>query len=70
MLGLLLHNLNLSVALGLDFIELVQDVYKGQEETLAMKLRVHEDIGHSILATRRVLLQNTDQKEIRAAAAL
>ena len=35
-----------------------------------MKLRVHDDIGHSILATRRVLLQNTDQKEIRATAAL
>ena len=27
-----------------------------EEETLAMKLRVHDDIGHSILATRRVLL--------------
>ena len=41
-----------------------------EEETLAMKLRVHDDIGHSILATRRVLLQSTDQKEIRATAAL
>ncbi len=41
-----------------------------EEETLAMKLRVHDDIGHSILATRRMLLQSTDQKEIRAAAAL
>ena len=41
-----------------------------EEETLAMKLRVHDDIGHSILAARRVLLQNTDQKEIRANAAL
>lgn len=41
-----------------------------EEETLAMKLRVHDDIGHSILATRRVLFQNTDQKEIRATAAL
>ena len=40
------------------------------EETLAMKLRVHDDIGHSILAARRVLLQCTDQKEIRANAAL
>ena len=27
-----------------------------EEETLAMKLRVHDDIGHSILAARRVLL--------------
>lgn len=41
-----------------------------EEETLAMKLRVHDDIGHSILAARRLLLQNTDQKEIRANAAL
>ena len=41
-----------------------------EEETLAMKLRVHDDIGHSILAARRVLLQNTDQKELRANAAL
>ena len=41
-----------------------------EEETLAMKLRVHDDIGHSILAARRVLLQNTDLKEIRANAAL
>ena len=41
-----------------------------EEETLAMKLRVHDDIGHSILAARRVLLQCTDQKEIRANAAL
>ena len=41
-----------------------------EEETLSMKLRVHDDIGHSILATRRVLLQNTDQKEIHATAAL
>ena len=41
-----------------------------EEETLSMKLRVHDDIGHSVLATRRVLLQNTDQKEIHATAAL
>lgn len=41
-----------------------------EEETLAMKLRVHDDIGHSILATRRVLLRQTDLKEIRANAAL
>lgn len=40
-----------------------------EEETLAMKLRVHDDIGHSILAARRVLLQHADQKEIRANAA-
>ena len=41
-----------------------------EEETLAMKLRVHDDIGHSILAARRVLLQHTDLMEIRANAAL
>ena len=41
-----------------------------EEETLAMKLRVHDDIGHSILAARRVLLQHTDPEEIRANAAL
>ena len=41
-----------------------------EEETLAMKLRVHDDIGHSILAARRVLLQQTDLKELRANAAL
>ena len=41
-----------------------------KEETLAMKLRVHDDIGHSILAARRVLLQCADQREIRANAAL
>ena len=41
-----------------------------EEETLAMKLRVHDDIGHSILAARRVLLQHTDLKEIHANAAL
>ena len=35
-----------------------------------MKLRVHDDIGHSILAARRVLLQHADRKEIRANAAL
>ena len=41
-----------------------------EEETLAMKLRVHDDIGHSIRAARRVLLQRTDLKELRANAAL
>ena len=41
-----------------------------EEETLAMKLRVHDDIGHSILAARRALLRHADLKEIRAHAAL
>ena len=41
-----------------------------EEETLAMKLRVHDDIGHSILAARRTLLQQASLAEIRASAAL
>lgn len=41
-----------------------------EEETLAMKLRIHDDIGHSILAARRTLLQQVDLEEIRASAAL
>ena len=41
-----------------------------EEETLAMKLRVHDDIGHSILAARRTLLRQVDLEEIRASAAL
>ena len=41
-----------------------------EEETLAMKPRVHDDIGHSILAARRALLRHADLKEIRAHAAL
>lgn len=41
-----------------------------EEETLAMKLRVHDDIGHSILAARRALLQQASLEEIRASAAL
>ena len=41
-----------------------------EEETLAMKLRVHDDIGHSILAARRTLLRQASLAEIRASAAL
>ena len=41
-----------------------------KEETLAMKLRVHDDIGHSILAARRALLRQASLEEIRASAAL
>lgn len=41
-----------------------------QEETLAMKLRVHDNIGHSILAARRTLLRQPGLEEIRACAAL
>ena len=41
-----------------------------EEETLDMKLRVHDDIGHSILAARRALLRQADLNELRASAAL
>ena len=41
-----------------------------EEETLAMKLRVHDDIGHSILAARRALLQQASLEQVRASAAL
>lgn len=41
-----------------------------QEEILAMKLRVHDNIGHSILAARRTLLRQPSLEEIRACAAL
>ncbi len=41
-----------------------------EEETLAMKLRVHDDIGHSILAARRALLRNANLTEMRETASL
>ena len=41
-----------------------------EEETLAMKLRVHDDIGHSILAVRRALIRRAGLEELRASAAL
>ncbi len=41
-----------------------------EEETLEMKLRVHDDIGHSILATRRALLRQANLEEMQASAAL
>lgn len=41
-----------------------------EEETLAMKLRVHDDIGHSILAARRALLQQASLEQIHANAVL
>ena len=40
-----------------------------EEETLQMKLRVHDDIGHSILVSRRVLLRQAGLEEIQASAA-
>lgn len=41
-----------------------------EEETLEMKLRVHDDIGHSILAARRALIKRANLKEIRESAKL
>ncbi len=41
-----------------------------EEETLAMKIRVHDDIGHSILSARRVLLHSESLESIRDLAAL
>ena len=41
-----------------------------EEETLAMKLRVHDDIGYSILSARRLLSQQAGLDEIRAGAAV
>ena len=41
-----------------------------EEETLEMKLRVHDDIGHSILAARRALLRQANLEELQASAAL
>lgn len=41
-----------------------------EEEILSMKLRVHDDIGYSILSARRALLQQQDIAVIRENAAL
>ena len=41
-----------------------------EEEILTMKMRVHDDIGHSILSTRRALLQETDLSTIQENAAV
>ena len=40
-----------------------------EEEILAMKMRVHDDIGHSILSARRALLEEADLSTIRENAA-
>ena len=39
-----------------------------EEETLAMKLRVHDDIGHTILSARRALRQGESMEAIRESA--
>ena len=41
-----------------------------EEEILSMKMRIHDDIGHSILAARKALLQQQDIAVIRRNAAL
>lgn len=40
-----------------------------EEETLAMKMRVHDDIGHTILAVRQALRCGFDMETIRESAA-
>lgn len=42
----------------------------GEEEILSMKMRVHDDIGHSILSARRALLSNEDIEAVRSNAAV
>ena len=41
-----------------------------EEETLSMKIRVHDDIGHSILAAKKALMQQQDIAVIRENAVL
>lgn len=41
-----------------------------EEEILTMKMRVHDDIGHSILSARRALLQEADLSTIQENAAV
>ena len=41
-----------------------------EEETLAMKQRVHDDIGYSLLAARRALHHHSGLAELQASAAL
>lgn len=41
-----------------------------EEETLSMKIRVHDDLGHSILAAKKALIQQQDIAAIRENAVL
>lgn len=41
-----------------------------EEETLSMKIRIHDDIGHSILAAKKALIQQQDIAVIRENAVL
>ena len=40
-----------------------------EEEILKMKLQVHDDIGHTLLAARRALRQEHDRARLRSEAA-
>lgn len=48
--------------------EKIPDIVR-EEETLDMKMRVHDDIGHSILSARKALLGGAELDEIREKAA-
>lgn len=41
-----------------------------EEEILSMKIRVHDDIGHSILAAKKALIDNDDIEEVRKNAVI
>ena len=41
-----------------------------EQEILAMKMRVHDDVGHSILAARQALLSGAGLEEMRRSAAV
>lgn len=41
-----------------------------EEEILSMKMRVHDDIGHSILAARKALLNDASIEEIHSSASI
>ncbi len=41
-----------------------------EEEILSMKMRVHDDIGHSILAAKRALIDNDDIEVVRKNAVI
>ncbi len=41
-----------------------------EEETLQMKLRIHDDMGHSLLASRRAMLESANLEDIQATAKL
>lgn len=50
-------------------LENMSDIVR-EEETLSMKIRVHDDIGHSILAAKKALVQHQDIAVIRENAIL